>query len=224
MIIGIVRLPEADAGESLIHLCSSVLNVEYIEYSWFETRDIFCSVLIVACNDVTFDFNRETFPIARSIGQFATRGGHVVGIGGGFKLLCLMGLLPGEIVENRDSSFVSRLVHLRVENNITPLTVSVYKDKILALCVAHRYGRFKASADELRAMRQNDQIVFRYCDAQGNTSMGVNIDGSVDNIAAVANVYGNVFGMMAHPERSTDANFSGDDGLLIFQSLINALS
>ena len=54
--------------------------------------------------------------------------------------------------------------------------------------------------------------------------MGVNIDGSVDNIAAIANEYGNVFGMMAHPERSLDARYNGDDGLLIFKSLFASKS
>ena len=224
MVIGIVRLPDVDSGECLINLFTHVLKIECVEYSWFDVSEIQCDALILSCSDISFTFSRENFPIAKSIGQFAARGGMVFGFGGGFHLLCMMGLLPGQIVENRDLTFVSRMVYLRSENMLTPLTSMLTKEKPLALCVAHRFGRYRATAEELRSIRQNDQIVFRYCDAQGNTSLGVNIDGAVDNIAAIANEYGNVFGMIAHPERSLDLRYNGNDGMLIFESLLAAIS
>jgi len=220
MIVGILRLPEADSGDDIVYLCQNVFNVAYIEYSWFEEEDLICDVLFIACGDVSFDVNKESFKIASSIKDFVQFGGLVFGFGGGFKLLCLMELLPGKIVENHDAAFVSRQVFLRSEKELTPLTSGLDKAKPLALCVAHRYGRYRASSEELRSIRQNEQIVFRYCDAQGNTSMGVNIDGSVDNIAAISNETNTVFGMMARPERCVHSHYNGDDGLLLFKSIM----
>lgn len=57
--------------------------------------------------------------------------------------------------------------------------------------------------NHVKILEENNQIVFRYVDPQGNTSgYPWNPNGSIDNIAGICNREGNVLGMMPHPERT----------------------
>lgn len=77
-------------------------------------------------------------------------------------------------------------------------------------------------ADEatLKKMNENQQILFRYCDENGNVTEETNPNGTTENIAGVCNATKNVFGMMPHPERAADKELSNEDGMLLFQSLL----
>ena len=63
----------------------------------------------------------------------------------------------------------------------------------------------------------------RYCDDQGLVTPESNPNGSRDNIAGILNEQRNVFGMMPHPERASEALLGGTDGLVIWQSMLRAL-
>jgi phosphoribosylformylglycinamidine (FGAM) synthase-like amidotransferase family enzyme len=68
-------------------------------------------------------------------------------------------------------------------------------------------------------------VLFRYCDAAGNiTSAESNLNGSVGNIAGVCNAGRNVFGLMPHPERASDALLNNQDGLIIFESILGMVN
>ena len=69
-------------------------------------------------------------------------------------------------------------------------------------------------------MNDNDQIIFRYCDEDGNITEDANPNGSLENIAGVTNKTKNVFGMMPHPERAADYELANTDGKEIFESLL----
>lgn len=97
------------------------------------------------------------------------------------------------------------------------------KNKPLKIPIAHKEGRYYAPNDDLMTMRQNHQILFRYCDKNGEISEAVNPNGSVENIAGVCNAGKNVFGMMPHPERAADDELGNTDGRIIFESLIRAV-
>ncbi len=73
-------------------------------------------------------------------------------------------------------------------------------------------------------MRINNQILFRYCDANGTITSEANPNGSVDNIAGICNKNKNVFGMMPHPERAADDELSNTDGRAFFESIIKSLA
>ena len=47
-----------------------------------------------------------------------------------------------------------------------------------------------------------------------------NPNGSLLNIAGVTNTAKNVFGMMPHPERSSDPILNNSDGAKLFESLL----
>ncbi len=151
-------------------------------------------------------------PLAESIGEFAERGGLVLGICNGFQILTEIGLLPGALLTNLNMRFVCREVRIRVENNQTRLTKKLEKGDVLRIPVAHHDGRYYVPDDQLEEMERNGQIVFRYVD---------NPNGSVSDIAGVMNREGNVFGMMPHPERASEDLMGSHDGLMLWYSLIS---
>ena len=97
------------------------------------------------------------------------------------------------------------------------------KNKPLNIPIAHKEGRYYASDADLASMRQNHQILFRYCDKEGEISLEVNPNGSVENIAGVCNEMKNIFGLMPHPERACDDELGNLDGKIIFESFIRTL-
>jgi phosphoribosylformylglycinamidine (FGAM) synthase-like amidotransferase family enzyme len=90
----------------------------------------------------------------------------------------------------------------------------------LKIPIAHGEGRFYADEATLAEMKANDQILFHYCDANGNVDAAHNPNGSLENIAGVTNKGRNVFGMMPHPERAADPNLANEDGRALFESIL----
>src|SRR5690606_34151226 len=155
-------------------------------------------------------------PIMQSVVSFANNGGYVLGICNGFQILCESGLLPGVLVRNKDQKFISKNVHLRVETQNTLFTSKCHKGQLLKMPIAHAEGRFLIDEDGLNDLRNNDQVLFRYVTPEGNL---YSENGSTDDIAGICNRTRNVFGMMPHPERASEAILGNTDGLILFQSL-----
>jgi phosphoribosylformylglycinamidine synthase len=87
--------------------------------------------------------------------------------------------------------------------------------------IAHGEGNYYIDAEGLKALNDNDQVLFRYCDAAGNITAESNPNGSLSNIAGITNAGRNVFGMMPHPERAAEDILSNTDGLRILESLLS---
>src|SRR5690606_30724761 len=100
-------------------------------------------------------------------------------------------------------------------------TSAVNQDKALKIPIAHGEGNYFADADTLKRINDNDQVLFRYCDAAGNINAAANPNGSLENIAGVCNAERNVFGLMPHPERAADSLLANEDGLAIFESILS---
>jgi phosphoribosylformylglycinamidine synthase subunit PurQ / glutaminase len=113
--------------------------------------------------------------------------------------------------------------YLTVESTETPFTRGLRPGQILKMPISHGEGRYFADRETLRALKDNGQIVFRYCTEEGRLTKEANPNGSLDNIAGVVNEAGTVLGLMPHPERAAEAALGGTDGVLIFQSLIGSL-
>jgi phosphoribosylformylglycinamidine synthase len=161
-------------------------------------------------------------PIMKSVIDYANQGGRVLGICNGFQILVESGLLPGVLMDNEGQRFICKNLTLRVENNDTPFTSQCKVGDVLKIPINHGQGRYFADDDTLKRLADNDQIVFRYCDAEGNTPDAANPNGSLDNIAGIANATKNVMGMMPHPERCADPLWQNVDGQMIFKSLIES--
>ena len=92
------------------------------------------------------------------------------------------------------------------------------------MTIAHGEGRYFADEATLDALEANGRVAFRYCTADGDVTPleSGNPNGSLRNIAGIVNERGNVLGMMPHPERAAEALLGGDDGLLLWRSVIEA--
>ena len=141
-------------------------------------------------------------PATTAIREFADAGGLVLGICNGFQILCEAGLLPGALLPNDSLRFVFRQVTLDVVDRDTAFTRE--SPSQLSIPVKHMSGRYY-SPDPVH-------VVLRY-------AQGQNPNGSQDDIAAVVNEAGNVFGLMPHPEHAVDPLTGSADGLTIFESI-----
>lgn len=165
-------------------------------------------------------------PALDGIREAAREGKPVLGICNGFQILVEAGLLPGALVANDSLSFICKWVTLRVNVNRTAFTGRMDEDSLLRMPIAHQEGRYFADKKMLKELYTNDQVVFQYVDEKGNVTPGANPNGSVDNIAGISNLDGNVLGLMPHPERASEkmlSPYDTGDGRLIFKSMIRSV-
>jgi phosphoribosylformylglycinamidine synthase len=162
-------------------------------------------------------------PVMQEVQRFAASGGLVLGICNGFQILCEAGLLPGALVRNRSLQFRCEHVFLKTATTNSPFANKVPAGKLLRIPIAHGEGSYFADAETLAKLNANQQVLWHYCDAQGQTTDAANPNGSVEHIAGVCNEGRNVAGLMPHPERASETILGSADGRLIFESLITWL-
>jgi phosphoribosylformylglycinamidine synthase I len=153
-------------------------------------------------------------PAMREVAEFASEGGLVLGICNGFQILCEGGLLPGALRPNTSLAFVCRDVPIRVERADTPFTRRCHIRQRLIVPVKHADGCWFAPPELLDELDERGQILLRYD--------GDNPNGSVSDVAGIANEAGNVMGLMPHPEHATDPMLGSGDGALLLASLIDS--
>ncbi|MBY0354123.1 MAG: phosphoribosylformylglycinamidine synthase subunit PurQ [Rickettsiales bacterium] len=161
-------------------------------------------------------------PIMQAVKAHAAEGRYVLGICNGFQILTESGLLPGILMRNEKLAFICKTLHLRVENASSRFTRAYQQHQVLSVPVAHHDGNYFADNETLKSLEENDQILFRYSDAQGQLTPAANPNGSASHIAGIMNRQGNVAGMMPHPERVCDRLTGGIDGRALFQGLLAA--
>ncbi|NNK81030.1 MAG: phosphoribosylformylglycinamidine synthase I, partial [Flavobacteriales bacterium] len=148
----------------------------------------------------------------------ANKGGVTLGICNGFQILCEAGLLPGTLMHNDSHKFICKNVYLKGQSRSAMIS-SELVDSVVKIPVAHGEGKYFDHPDKLAALNDNDQVIFRYCDREGNISPEANPNGSLENIAGVCNKEKNVFGMMPHPERAAEEVVGNTDGVRILNAL-----
>ena len=160
-------------------------------------------------------------PIMESVIEHANNGGYLLGICNGFQVLVEAGLLPGILLRNDHQKFNSKNIYLKSQTANALLTSGLDKNKAYKIPIAHAEGRYFAKPEVIEELNNNDQILFRYCDAEGNITEVSNPNGSLENIAGICNKNRNVFGMMPHPERAADPALNNTDGLEILQQIVS---
>ena len=151
-------------------------------------------------------------PIMQAVKAAAERGQVVVGICNGFQILCEAGLLPGALTRNEGLHFRCEPAYVRVETPASRFTSAYVTGQVLRIPIAHGEGCYRAEPKVLEELEARQQILFRYCDAQGRVTAEANPNGSSLNIAGIRNPAGNVLGMMPHPERCCEPEMGGVDG------------
>jgi phosphoribosylformylglycinamidine synthase len=228
MKFGVVIFPGSNCDHDMLHVLGSVMKQEVVEL-WhkethlpgFDTED--CVVLPGGFS--YGDYLRagaiaRFSPIMNAVVEFANAGGYVWGICNGFQILCEAGLLPGVLLRNERMKFSCKNVWLKTVSRHSPLTERLDPAKILKIPIAHAEGRYYADEATLGDLEANGQVLFRYCDPEGQVNWEANPNGALRNIAGICNANRNVFGMMPHPERASEAALGNSDGRLIFESLV----
>ncbi|MFA5995330.1 MAG: phosphoribosylformylglycinamidine synthase I [Patescibacteria group bacterium] len=190
--------------------------------------------------------NKIKYNLGDQIIKFISDGKLVLGVCNGFQVLVNLGLLPG-INEDYESRRVAlqynasarlqcRWVHIK---NYSKKCVFTKNLNDLIYCpVAHGEGNFYTDDKTLQELYDNDQIVFKFVDANGKPANGkfpVNPNGALQDITGICDATGRVLGMMPHAEDAvnytnrldwtklkTQRNFNKQDiaGLKIYQNAV----
>lgn len=226
--IGVIIFPGSNCDHDAYHAMKSVMGAE-TEFLWHKESDLSGIDLLLIPGGFSYgDYLRSGAiarfsPIMNAVVDFAKKGGPVMGICNGFQILLEAGLLPGAMLHNEKLRFICKDVHVRVERSDSIFTSRLSKGDVLRLPVSHGEGNYFIDNDGLDSLKQNDQVLFRYTDAEGKITEDSNINGSVDSIAGIVNRQGNVLGMMPHPERAMEKTLGSEDGKVLFESLFNEL-
>lgn len=225
MNFGVIVFPGANCDRDIAYILRDILG-QPVRMIWHEDGDLSNIDVVVVPGGFSYgDYLRcgaiaQFSPAMRATIEHANQGKFVMGICNGFQVLTEMGLLPGALVRNRDLHFVCDRLPMTVERTNLPWTQNYQKGQVITLPVAHGEGCYYAAPDTLKALEDNNQVLFRYCDASGNASERANPNGSLNNIAGICNLAGNVLGMMPHPERAADKALGNTDGLALFEGLL----
>jgi phosphoribosylformylglycinamidine synthase len=227
MKFGIVTFPGSNCDQDMHHVLRNVLNQDTVSL-WHKDVDLQnCDVIVLPGGFSYGDYLRsgaiaKFSRIMNSIINFANRGGFVIGICNGFQILCESKLLPGALLHNNSHKFICKNTYLSVTSNSSRFTSKYSLNQVIKIPVAHGEGRYHADENTLNSLKENDQIIFQYCNSNGKIDIGSNINGSALNIAGICNKNRNVFGMMPHPERASDPELNNTDGINFFLSAIES--
>ena len=226
MKFGVVVFPGSNCDQDCVDVLKDVLHQPVVTLWHQETTLKGCDAVVLPGGFSYGDYLRtgaiaHLSPIMGAIKTFVHDGGLVLGICNGFQILLESGLLPGAMLRNTGLRFRCKFVTLRIERIDTPFTNRFQIGQVVRLPIAHNEGRYTASAKTLAMIQP--QVVFRYCDANGQLVDSANPNGSTDFIAGLTNKAGNVMGLMPHPERASEMVLGSADGRLVFESMIDAV-
>ncbi len=226
MKFGVVVFPGSNCDEDMVYVLRDIMKQETVKL-WHKNTDLEGCTHIVLPGGFSYgDYLRSGAiarfsPIMASIMKHAENGGFVFGVCNGFQILCESGLLPGALLQNDNLKFICKNVCIKADNQDTVLTNAV-PSKALKIPIAHGEGKYFADTETLANMTKNGQIIFRYCNENGEITPESNPNGASQNIAGVCNITKNVFGMMPHPERASDELLANTDGKFIFESILKS--
>ncbi len=227
MNFGVIVFPGANCDRDIAYILQDILQ-QPTRMIWHEECDLSGIDVVVVPGGFSYgDYLRcgaiaQFSPAMQATAAHASQGKLVMGICNGFQVLTEMGLLPGALVRNRDLHFVCDRLPMTVERTDSPWTQGYQQGQVITLPIAHGEGCYYAEPDTIKALEDNNQVLFRYSDASGRYSEAANPNGSINNIAGICNRAGNVLGMMPHPERAADAALGNIDGLALFEGLLKS--
>jgi phosphoribosylformylglycinamidine synthase len=226
---GVLVFPGSNCDHDAYHALKHVMNSN-VKFLWHKDTDLSGIDFLIVPGGFSYgDYLRSGAiarfsPVMQEVIKFAENGGPVMGICNGFQILLEAGLIPGAMMHNEKLKFVCKNVYIRTETTDSIFTSGLQKGQVLDIPVSHGEGNYFIEQDGLKSLQDNDQILFRYCDENGELTRDANFNGSVDHIAGIVNKERNVLGMMPHPERAMEKLLGSEDGKPIFESILNSLS
>jgi phosphoribosylformylglycinamidine synthase subunit PurQ / glutaminase len=229
MRFAIIVFPGSNCDHDAYHAARHVLG-QQAEFIWHKETSLKGADVVILPGGFSHGDYLRTGAIARfspvmsAVTEFARQGGPVLGICNGFQILLEAGLLPGAMLRNRDLKFHCEHVWVRVEQTDTPFTLRASRGQVLKIPIAHGEGNYYAEPDVISALESSGRVVFRYCDPNGAVTDAANPNGALNNIAGICNEGRNVVGLMPHPERACEPALGSTDGLVMFESVVEALA
>lgn len=225
MKFGVVTFPGSNCDQDMIDVLRNQLNQQVVNL-WHKDTSLQGADFIILPGGFSYgDYLRSGAiarfsPIMNEVIKHAQKGGYVMGICNGFQILTETGLVDGALLHNNNQRFVCKNTFLKPVSKSAAISIDL-KNDLYKIPIAHGEGRFFTDENTLKSLEDNDQILFQYCDEKGVVTNASNPNGSLNNIAGITNKGKNVFGMMPHPERASDHLLSNEDGLFLFNSLLN---
>ena len=216
----VIVFPGSNCDYDAYYVMKHHLNID-VDFIWHKDSDLTSYDFIIIPGGFSYGDYLRAGAIARfskimnAIKSEAQKGKAVIGICNGFQILVESGLLPGALITNNSTNFISKSIQLEVVNNDSLFTNHFSKKEIIQMPIAHKQGNYFANDELLKKLQDNNQIAFKYVD---------NPNGSKLDIAGIFNDKKNILGMMPHPERASELLLGSDGGLNIFKSIISKLS
>jgi phosphoribosylformylglycinamidine synthase len=229
MKFGVVTFPGSNCDEDMVYVLANLLG-QKVERLWHKDHDLKGVDFVVLPGGFSYgDYLRSGAiarfsPIMDEVMAHAERGGYVMGICNGFQVLTEARMLPGALLHNANRKFVCKNVYLLPQSKIALPTAKLDHSEPLQIPIAHGEGNYYAPQSVLDELNSNDQVLFRYCDVNGDVTEEANPNGSIQNIAGIMNKKGNVFGMMPHPERAADLDLTNIDGRSVLESILGLVA
>jgi phosphoribosylformylglycinamidine synthase len=229
MKFAVVVFPGSNCDHDAYHVAKDVLGAD-AAFVWHKDTTLAgADVVVLPGGFAHGDYLRtgaiaRFSPVMQEVKKFASAGGPVIGICNGFQVLTEAGLLPGAMLRNRSLQYQCEHVYVKVEQTDTPFTLACRPGQVLRIPIAHGEGNYYAEPDAIERLEKNRQVIFRYTDAAGVATENANPNGSLNNIAGLCNEARNVVGLMPHPERACELGLGSADGMILFESVVKAVS
>ena len=216
MKFAVIVFPGSNCDHDAYYALNKILGVD-VDFVWHKESSLGSFDAILLPGGFSYgDYLRtgaiaKYSPIMKEVVKYAQKGFPVIGICNGFQILIEAGMLPGALIRNQHTKFISKTISLNVENSDSIFTKNLEKNQIISMPIAHGEGNYQADKNTLKKLYDDDCIAFKYSKN--------NLNGSIDNIAGILNKQKNVLGMMPHPERACEEALGSNQGLNIFKSM-----
>ncbi|MFH1750871.1 MAG: phosphoribosylformylglycinamidine synthase I [Candidatus Micrarchaeota archaeon] len=225
--IAIIQFPGSNCDFDAHHVLKDVmhLNAELVWHTEFKENRFEAAILpggFSYGDALRAGIIAAYSPAMREIKKMAREQKPILGICNGFQILTEAELLPGALLRNESTRFICKWISMKVISARSAFSKKFARGDIFQSPTAHGEGNYFIGQTGLRALYDNDQVVFKYCDPNGRESPDANPNGSLDNIAGICNLEGNVVGLMPHPERASErilSPFRNEKAQIVFESM-----
>ena len=217
MKFAVIVFPGSNCDNDAYYVIRNQLEVE-VDFVWHKDSDLSNYDGIIIPGGFSYGDYLRAGAVARfskimnAIKLESTKGKAIIGICNGFQILVESGLLPGALITNKSTRFISKEIQLEVLNNESLFTKKYGNQEIITMPIAHKQGNYFADELLLKELEDNNQIAFKYTK---------NPNGSCNDIAGIFNKQKNILGMMPHPERAAENILGSKDGVKIFESILS---
>ena len=222
MKFAVIVFPGSNCDHDAYYALNKILGLN-VNFIWHKESSLDnCDAILLPGGFSYGDYLRtgaiaKYSPIMKEVQNHIKKGVPVIGICNGFQILIEAEILPGSLIKNKNTRFISKMVSLDVITQNSIFTRNLIQEKTISMPIAHGEGNYQANENILKKLEDDDCIAFKY---SKNKENNYNLNGSINDIAGILNKQKNVLGMMPHPERACESILGSEEGINIFKSMI----